>query len=83
MRQGIAVPPAVEAAASAITDPLLQQVLQMAADAEYLQLYYDQYLPPAVGSTVNDSVQGIFAGTESPEDVAQAIQDSFVAETGA
>ncbi|HET9660996.1 MAG TPA: extracellular solute-binding protein [Thermomicrobiales bacterium] len=80
---GIAVPPAVEAAASAIADPLLQQVAQMAADAEYLQLYYDQYLPPAVGGAVVDNVQGIFAGSESPEEVAQAIQDSFVAEMGA
>jgi raffinose/stachyose/melibiose transport system substrate-binding protein len=81
--QGIAVPPAVESAASSIADPLLQQVAQMAADAKYLQLYYDQYLPPAVGATVNDSVQELFAGTASPEQVAQQIEDSFAQESGA
>lgn len=81
--QGIAVPPAVESAASSIADPLLQEIAQMAAAAEYLQLYYDQYLPPAVGGVVNDSVQELFAGTASPDEVAQAIEDSFASEIGA
>jgi raffinose/stachyose/melibiose transport system substrate-binding protein len=81
--EGIAVPPAVESAASSIADPLLQEVAQLAAGAAYLQLYYDQYLPPAVGGVVNDSVQELFAGTATPEEVAQAIEDSFAAESGA
>jgi len=33
-------------------------------------------MPPAVGSVVNDNVQGIFAGTLTPEQAAQAIEDS-------
>jgi raffinose/stachyose/melibiose transport system substrate-binding protein len=61
----------------------LQEVAQLAAGAAYLQLYYDQYLPPAVGGVVNDSVQELFAGTATPEEVAQAIEDSFAAESGA
>ncbi len=81
--EGLAVPPAVESAASEIADPLQQEIAQMAAAAEYLQLFYDQYLPPAVGGVVNDSVQELFAGTASPEEVAQAIEDSFAAESGA
>ena len=45
------------------------------AKANYFQLYYDQFLPPAVGGAVNDAVQGLFAGTASPEEVAQTIED--------
>jgi raffinose/stachyose/melibiose transport system substrate-binding protein len=37
-------------------------------------------MPPAVGSVVNDSVQGVFAGTMSPEEAAQAIEDSAAQE---
>jgi raffinose/stachyose/melibiose transport system substrate-binding protein len=51
----------------------LQQSL---AKAQYFQLYYDQALPPAMGSVINDSVQGLFAGTLTPEQTAQAIEDS-------
>jgi raffinose/stachyose/melibiose transport system substrate-binding protein len=39
-------------------------------------LYYDQFLPPALGSAVNDAVETIFAGTASPEEAAQAIEDT-------
>ena len=45
------------------------------AAAEYFQLYYDQYLPPAMGAALNDAVQGIFAGTLTPEQAAQTIED--------
>ena len=39
-----------------------------------------QFLPPATGSVLNDSVQGLFAGTLTPEEVAQAVEDSVAAE---
>jgi raffinose/stachyose/melibiose transport system substrate-binding protein len=55
---------------------MLLLVQKGAAAAKYFQLYYDQAMPPAVGSVVNDSVQGIFAGTLTPEQAAQAIEDS-------
>ena len=48
--------------------------------ADYFQLYYDQFLPPATGSVLNDSVQGLFAGTLTPEQVAQAVEDSVAQE---
>jgi raffinose/stachyose/melibiose transport system substrate-binding protein len=59
---------------------MLQLVQKGAAAANYFQLYYDQAMPPAVGSVVNDSVQGVFAGTMSPEQAAQAIEDSAAQE---
>jgi len=65
-----------------LTDPNMLQVQQTFAAADYFQLYYDQFLPPATGSVLNDAVQGIFAGNSgAPEDVAQQVEDSFAAES--
>lgn len=76
---GLSVP-VVKGAEVGLTDPTLQLVQQGAADAGYFQLYYDQYLPPATGSVVNDAVQGLFAGTMTPEEAAQMIEDSAARE---
>jgi raffinose/stachyose/melibiose transport system substrate-binding protein len=78
--QGIAVLPVIKGAEAAITDPNLTAVKDALAQATYLQLYYDQFLPPAVGAVVNDATQAIFAGTASPEDAAQMIEDSAAQE---
>ncbi len=67
--------PTVAGAESAIEDPILQTILQARNGAPYSQLYYDQFLPPAVGQAVNDSVQGLFEGSLTPEDVASAVED--------
>ena len=72
---GLSVP-VVKGAESGLTDAMLQLVQQGAAAAKYFQLYYDQYLTPAMGGVVNDSVQGLFAGTLTPEAAAQAVEDS-------
>ncbi len=67
--------PTVGAAEDAIEDPLLQQVLVMRNEASYAQLYYDQFLPPAVGQAVLDGVEGLFAEQYSPEEVAEIVED--------
>lgn len=72
-KAGIAGVPTAKGASTAL-DPLLQTVSQNVANSQYYQLYYDQYMPPAVGNAVNDATQGLFAGTSSPEDVAKAIE---------
>ena len=72
---GMGIPPVVGAEAG-LTDPNMLAVKQNVANATYFQLYYDQYLPPAMGSALNDSVQTIFAGTGTPQQAAQAIEDS-------
>jgi raffinose/stachyose/melibiose transport system substrate-binding protein len=69
--------PVVKGTGECITDPLMKTIAENAAAAPYMQLYYDQALPPAVGSVVNDSVQELFAGVKTPEEVGQAIQESF------
>ena len=56
-------------------DPVMQAILKARDGAPYFQLYYDQFLPPAVGSAVNDAVETIFAGMATPEEAAQAIEE--------
>ncbi|MBX0329407.1 extracellular solute-binding protein, partial [Oscillochloris sp. ZM17-4] len=75
-KAGFAVPPVIKGAEAGIDDPLIKELTLTLAKAQYYQLYYDQYMPPAVGAAVNDATQEIFAGTASPEQVAQTIEDS-------
>ena len=76
---GVAIP-VVKGGEAGLTDPLMITLQQALAKAQYFQLYYDQALPPAMGSVINDSTQGIFAGTSTPEQAAQAIEDSAAQE---
>lgn len=76
VKAGMAGTPVVKGAEAAVDDPLLREVMERVANAGYYQLYYDQYLPPAVGAAVNDATQELFAGTASPEQVAQTIEES-------
>jgi len=72
---GVAIP-VVKGGEAGLSDPLMIELQKTFAAAKYFQLYYDQALPPAMGSVINDSTQGIFAGTLTPEQAAQAIEDS-------
>jgi raffinose/stachyose/melibiose transport system substrate-binding protein len=72
---GVAIP-VVKGGEAGLTDPLMITLQKSLAQAKYFQLYYDQALPPAMGSVINDSVQGLFAGKLTPEQLAQAIEDS-------
>jgi len=72
---GVAIP-VVKGGEVGLSDPLMIQLQKTFAAAKYFQLYYDQALPPAMGSVINDSTQGIFAGSLTPEQAAQAIEDS-------
>ncbi len=67
--------PVIAEAEDAIEDELLRQVLQIRNEATYAQMYYDQFLPPAVGQAVLDAVEGLFAEQYSPEEAAQIIED--------
>jgi raffinose/stachyose/melibiose transport system substrate-binding protein len=52
----------------------LPTILAARDNAEYFQLYYDQFLPPALGQAVNDNVEAIFAGVYSAQEAADAIE---------
>jgi raffinose/stachyose/melibiose transport system substrate-binding protein len=67
--------PVVKGGEVGLTDPNMILVQQGFAAANYFQLYYDQYMPSAMGSIINEAVAGLYAGTSSPEQVAQAIED--------
>ncbi len=56
-------------------NPVMQSIVEARNNASYFQLYYDQFLPPAVGQAVNDAVETLFAGVGTPEEAAQAIED--------
>jgi raffinose/stachyose/melibiose transport system substrate-binding protein len=72
--------PVVKGGEAGLSDPFLITIQQTFAKADYFQLYYDQYLPPATGGVLIDSIQGLLAGTLTPEETAQAIEDSAAAE---
>jgi raffinose/stachyose/melibiose transport system substrate-binding protein len=79
-KAGLAVPPTVKGAEAGLEDPLMKDLQQHAANAKYFQLYYDQYLPPAIAQTVLDATQGLFAGTTTPEDAAKMIEENAALE---
>ncbi|HEY5158988.1 MAG TPA: ABC transporter substrate-binding protein, partial [Anaerolineales bacterium] len=57
-----------------LTDPNMIAVQKSFAAASYFQLYYDQYMPSAMGGIINDAVAKLYAGTSTPEQVAQEIE---------
>jgi raffinose/stachyose/melibiose transport system substrate-binding protein len=79
---GWAVPPAVTEAASSVTDENIKPMMALLEEANYFQLYYDQFLPPAVGGAVLDETQALIAGSQTPQGAAEAIEAVYAAETG-
>ncbi|MFA7567250.1 MAG: extracellular solute-binding protein [Alkalispirochaeta sp.] len=76
-RTGRAIPTVIGAEAG-IEDPLMRQVAEVVAQAQYFQLYLDQFFPPAVGGVINDAVQAILADKMSPEKAARTVQDAWL-----
>ena len=58
---------------SSVTDPYLKSVLEARAKAQFVQLYLDQATTPALGGSINDAIATLYAGSGSPEKVAQEI----------
>jgi raffinose/stachyose/melibiose transport system substrate-binding protein len=71
-----AVLPVTKGSEKSITDPQLQTVIDTRGKASFVQLYLDQAYAPAVGAAVNDTVQQLFAGKASPEEVSKKIADA-------
>ena len=53
------------------------EIAKAVSKAGYYQLYYDQYLPAAVGETIKDAVTAILAGTATPEEAAAMVDDAW------
>ncbi len=58
---------------ASVTDPTMKSVLEGRAKAEFVQLYLDQATTPELGGAINEAVATLYAGTGTPESVAQAI----------
>jgi raffinose/stachyose/melibiose transport system substrate-binding protein len=71
--------PPTNGSEEAVTDPFLTTVLQKRAESTFAQLYLDQATSPELGAAINDAIQGLFAGTLTPEQVSQAITDAAAA----
>jgi raffinose/stachyose/melibiose transport system substrate-binding protein len=67
--------PVVKGGEAGLTDTNMIEVQKGFAAAKYFQLYYDQYMPSAMGGIINDAVAKLYAGTATPEQVAQEIED--------
>jgi raffinose/stachyose/melibiose transport system substrate-binding protein len=65
------VPP-VKEGAKYVSDPLLQKIATSFGNAGHVQVYYDQFLPPAMGEKHKDLVQALFALEMTPQQVADA-----------
>jgi raffinose/stachyose/melibiose transport system substrate-binding protein len=71
-----AILPVAQGTESSVTDPNMKAVLDARSKASFVQLYLDQAYAPAVGQAVNDTVQKLFAGKASPEQVSKQIADA-------
>ncbi len=67
--------PVIKGMDDLVTNPLLKTVLAARDNAKYYQLYYDQFFPPALAQAVLDAVQGLAAGTMTPQEAAQSVED--------
>ena len=68
--------PVVKGAEEALAgNPNSLAIAEAVAKAEYYQLYYDQFLPPAVGEAVKDAVVALLAGKATPAQAAAMIDD--------
>jgi raffinose/stachyose/melibiose transport system substrate-binding protein len=69
--------PTVKGAEIGIKDPNAKLVKAIVDQCTYYQLYLDQFLSPAAGGAVNDSIQTILAGTATPAQACAAIQSAY------
>jgi len=60
-----------------IEDPINKQVIEKANEASSIQLWYDQYLPPAVSQVHLDTSQELFGLTMTSEEAAKQFQQAM------
>lgn len=67
----------VKDAGDHIADPVVQEIFEAANNASEIQLWYDQYLPPAVASAHLDGLQEVFGLTKTPQEAQEAMQKAM------
>ncbi len=69
--------PPVQGIESKLTDSITQEVVEAANNASEIQLWYDQYLPPAVATAHLDGLQEVFGLTKTPQEAQEAMQKAM------
>jgi raffinose/stachyose/melibiose transport system substrate-binding protein len=69
--------PPVKGVEDKMTDPINKVITETANSAASIQLWYDQYLPPAVAQVHLDTSQELFGLTMTAEEAAQKFQDAM------
>jgi raffinose/stachyose/melibiose transport system substrate-binding protein len=65
--------PAIEDGVT-IDDPFMQRFVDTLSTTDYLQPYYDQYLPPELAAVHLETTQALFGQTTTPEEAAQQVE---------
>ena len=60
-----------------LTDSITKEVVEAANNASEIQLWYDQYLPPAVATAHLDGLQEVFGLTKTPQEAQEAMQKAM------
>jgi len=66
--------PPVKGADTIVKEEIVQDIVAKVEEASATQLWYDQYLPPAVSQVHLDTCQEIFGLTITPQEAAQQFQ---------
>jgi raffinose/stachyose/melibiose transport system substrate-binding protein len=74
------VPP-VKNASSYVDVPIMKKVAQAFEKAGHVQVYYDQFLPPAMGELHKDLVQALMGLQITPEEMARRQEQAIIEET--
>jgi raffinose/stachyose/melibiose transport system substrate-binding protein len=68
--------PANPAAASALTDSTLRQILAYSQKSPYIQNYFDIAFPTNVGQAIDNAVANFFAGQGTPATIIQTVDQA-------
>jgi raffinose/stachyose/melibiose transport system substrate-binding protein len=61
-----------------LSDPLIAKVRETVEATPYIQLWYDQWLPPKLAEVHKDICRQVFAGGMSAEEAAQTLEQAAV-----
>ncbi|MBW7884098.1 MAG: extracellular solute-binding protein [Caldilineaceae bacterium] len=59
-------------------DPTSQRIIDLIGNAQSVQLWYDQYLPPELGEVHKDTMQALFGMEVTPEQAATQHEEAAV-----
>lgn len=57
----------------------MAEVVEAVSNAEYFQLYYDQFLPTAVGQAINEATEAVIIGVATAQEACDYIQECWEA----